>query len=356
MPKKFSPLFALTATAVTSFALAASPGAAAEAATTGGATVAGVTATAVTTGTQVRFATFNVRTARADIGTSRHWLHRALPVAREINSRNPGIVAIQELGPGRADGLKTSLNGTLRQTESLKKALDSIGASRYKLARTTAYVAPGTSHGTQGARLLYDTSKYRLISNCLETTGTKSYNSSCAMDLPVMSGDAASLRRSAAYAEFEDRGTGRNFFAISAHLDPRHSSTLSKEQAYDALRAAQTRAVYNRVTSLAGGKPIFFGGDINSWRTKAGSHAPFNFLTSQSFVDSTTAPSRVNAQYPTVNHFKTTLSANAAGRQVALDVVMVKGVTSFKTYENTMKVTNSARPSDHNLVVSSLVL
>lgn len=353
---RFSPLLALTATAVTSLTVMASPNAAAVAAPTGGVTVAGLTATATATGSQVRFATFNVRTARADIGTSRHWLNRALPVAREINSRNPGIVAIQELGPGRADGLKTSLNGTPRQTESLKTALDSVGASRYKLARTTAYVAPGTSHGTQGARILYDTSKFRLISNCVETTGTKNYSGSCAMDLPVMSGDAASLRRSAAYAEFEDRGTGEDFYVISAHLDPRHSSTLSKEQAYDSLRAAQARAVYSRVTSLAADKPILFGGDINSWRTKAGSHAPFNFLTSQGFGDSTTAASRVNAQYPTVNHFKTTLTANAAGRQVALDVVMVKGATSFTTYENVMKVVNASRPSDHNLVISDLAL
>lgn len=348
---RFTPLLALAASAVTSFTLA-SPYAAAETPLTG----AQATATAADTPTQIRFATFNVRTARADIGTPRHWLHRALPVAREINSRNPGIAAIQELGPGRADGLATSLNGTPRQTESLKAALDSVGASRYKLARTTAYVAPGTSHGTQGARLLYDTSRYSLISNCLETTGTKNYNSSCAMDLPVMSGDTASKRRSAAYAEFEDRGTGQNFFVISAHLDPRHSSTLSKEQAYDSLRAAQARAVYSRVTSLAAGKPILFGGDINSWRTKAGSHAPFNFLTSQGFGDSTTAPSRVNAQYPTVNHFKTTITANATGRQVALDVVMAKGAASFTTYENVMKVVNASRPSDHNLVVSDLVL
>ena len=53
--------------------------------------------------TSVRIASFNVRTARADRGTSRHWLKRAGSVAREIKSRNPGIVLIQELGPGRAD-------------------------------------------------------------------------------------------------------------------------------------------------------------------------------------------------------------------------------------------------------------
>ena len=86
-------------------------------------------------------------------------------------ARNPGIVSIQELGPGRADGKKVTVGTAARQTESLEKALSSVGAGKYKLARTTSYVKPGTSHGTQGARILYDTIRYRLISNCVEKTG-----------------------------------------------------------------------------------------------------------------------------------------------------------------------------------------
>ncbi len=107
-------------------------------------------------GTKVRVATFNVRTSRADRGTSRHWLRRVLSVAREIKSRNPDIVAIQELGPGRADGKKAKIKNAKRQTESLVAALRSVGASQYKLTRTTSYIKPGTTHGTQGARILYN--------------------------------------------------------------------------------------------------------------------------------------------------------------------------------------------------------
>ena len=344
-------LLALAAAAATTVALVAAPSLAAEAAPT----AVGTTVSAVS-GTEVRFATFNVRTSRADIGTSRHWLKRALSVAREIKSRNPGIVSIQELGPGRADGKKISIGTAARQTESLEKALSSVGAGKYQLARTTAYVAPGTSHGTQGTRILYDTVKYKLISKCEEKTGKSNYNSSCGMDTPIKSGDAKSATRSAAYAEFEDRSTGKNFFVISVHLDARHSTNLTKEKALDALRAAQTRAVYNKVSSLAGNTPILFGGDINSWKTKAGSHAPFNFLTSQGFKDGTSAASRIDSKYPTVNHWKTTLKANKAGRQVALDVVMAKGAKSFSSYENVMKVVDSSRPSDHNMVLTNLVL
>ena len=346
-----TPFLALAAAAATTLALVAAPSLAAEAAPT-----AAGSSTATASGTEVRFATFNVRTSRADIGTSRHWLKRALSVAREIDSHNPGIVAIQELGPGRADGSTAKIGTAPRQTESLVKALDSVGADRYKLTRTTAYVAPGTSHSTQGTRILYDTVKYKLISKCEEKTGKSNYNSSCAMDLPILSTDAMSKTRSAAYAEFEDRVTGKNFFVISVHLDDRHSTNLTTEKQLDTLRAAQAKAVQQKVASLAGDEPVLFGGDINSWKTKAGSHAPYDYLTTQGFVDATVAPSRIDVQYPTVNHFKTTLKANTAGRQVALDVLMVKGAKGFNTYKNVLKVVDSSRPSDHNMVVSDLVL
>ena len=199
-----TPLVALAAAAATTFALVATSSLAAEAAPT----TVGTTVAAVSAGTEVRFATFNVRTSRADIGTSRHWLKRALSVAREIQSRNPGIVSIQELGPGRADGKKISIGTAARQTESLEKALSSVGAGKYKLARTTSYVKPGTAHGTQGTRILYDTVKYKLISKCEEKTGKSNWNASCGMDTPIKSGDGKSATRSAAYAEFEDRSTG----------------------------------------------------------------------------------------------------------------------------------------------------
>jgi hypothetical protein len=58
----------------------------------------------------VRVGTFNVRTARAHDGRS--WLQRANDVAREIASSSPGVLAVQELGPGRADGSKGTTRGT----------------------------------------------------------------------------------------------------------------------------------------------------------------------------------------------------------------------------------------------------
>jgi len=307
--------------------------------------------------TEVRFATFNVRTSRADRGTSRHWLHRAGSVAREIKSQNPGIVAIQELGPGRADGKKGSLHGRTRQTTSLENALSRIGASKYVLTRETAYVRPGTNHGTQGARILYDKNRFTLLSSCRETTGSKNYNPSCGMDMPIMGGDGKGKTRSAAYAQFKSKATGKKFWVISVHLDERHSGSSSRERALDNLRRAQIRAVYNRVQGLNSARvPVIVGGDINSWRTKSGTDAPRNYLIGQGLRDSVGAPTKIDARYPTVNHWKRVLRANAPGRQVALDVVMVKGTVTFSRYENVMQVSDPSRPSDHNMVTSDMVL
>ena len=75
----------------------------------------------------LRVGSFNVRTARAHDGRS--WLSRASDVAREIASRDPGVLAVQELGPGRADGTKGTTTGHLRQTTSLERSSSSTIAS-----------------------------------------------------------------------------------------------------------------------------------------------------------------------------------------------------------------------------------
>ena len=230
----------------------------------------------------VRFATFNVRTSRADIGTSRHWLQPALSVAQEIKSRNPGIVAIQELGPGRADGKRISVGtaappdrepGEGTRTASAPASTSWPGPRRtWRRGPPTARRAPGSSTTR---------SKYRLISKCLETTGKSNYNSSCSMDMPIMSGDAKSATGARRTPSSRIAAPARTSSSSRSTSTIGTAATSSKEKALDALRAAQTRAVYNKVNSLAGSKPILFGGDINSWQTKAGSHAPFNFLTAR---------------------------------------------------------------------------
>jgi endonuclease/exonuclease/phosphatase family metal-dependent hydrolase len=304
----------------------------------------------------VRVATFNVRTARAT-QDKRKWLQRAPDVAREILSRKPGVVALQELGPGRADGKKGTLKGNVRQTTSLTNALRRLGGSRYKLVRHTSYFAPGTKHGTQGARILYDSSRYTLKTRCPEKTGKRNYNRSCAFDLPLAPGDSREKLRSAAYAEFADRRTGHRFFVVSAHLDHRHSKSNRVEAKYNRLRASQARAVANKLARVNPRKrPVVFGGDINSWRTDRGRYAPHRALVAKGYRDTARAKVRVNYAYTTVNHYDVRLKKSKSGNGTRLDVIMVKGARAVTRYENKMAVVDRSRPSDHNMGVADILL
>ncbi len=305
-------------------------------------------------GTAVRAATFNVRTAKAS--DSRTWLKRSLSVAREIAGQSPGLVAIQELGVGRADGKAGSTTGTIRQTVSLEKALQSVGAGRYRLVRTTPYVKAGTKHGSQGARILYDTSKYTLVSKCPETTGKSNYNHSCSIELPMLKGDSKLTQRSAAYAEFQSKQTGKRFVMVSAHLDARHSAKLTTEKRYNTLRGRQAAAIYSKASQVAGGKQIIFGGDLNSFQSIRAGNAPHDYLITKGFYDTAAAQTRVNFQYPTVNHFDTTLKPATLSFGVRIDVVLVKGSVGAQRFVNVMKRVDAHRPSDHNLVVADVML
>jgi endonuclease/exonuclease/phosphatase family metal-dependent hydrolase len=314
-------------------------------------------AEAASKATTVRIATFNVRTARAT-QDKLTWLQRAPLVAREIVVRNPGVVALQELGPGRADGRTGTLKGQQRQTDSLTAALARVGGGRYKLVRTTSYLPPGPKHGTQGARILYDSSRFRLTSSCPDHTNGRGFNTSCAIELPVASGDGTNLRRTAAYARFQERRTGRSFFVASAHLDSRHSKNNATEAKYNALRARQAATVANTVARVnTRNLPVVFGGDINSWQTDRGKYAPHRALIARGYRDASAARLKYNYAYPTINHFKTTVkkSKNKRGG-VRLDVLMVKGGQGMKRYENKLAAVNPKRPSDHNMVIADVVL
>ena len=307
-------------------------------------------------GTQLRVASFNVRTAKAS-GDARSWRQRVPDIARLIKAKNPGVVALQELGPGRADGKAGSTTGVARQTDSLVTALRRAGASRYRLVRTTSYVRPGIPHSTQGARILYDTTRYALLSHCPDMTGKSHYNTSCSMDLPRLHSDPASSERSAAYAQFADRRTGKRFWLASVHLDSRHSSNLATERRYEGLRRDQVRAVDARIASLnAQHEQVVLAGDMNTWQNNRGGDAAHDYLMSRGFYDSAAALTKVNFAYPTINHFDRVLKKGVNGYGVRLDVIATRGSVGARRFENVMKVVDSRRPSDHNMILSDLVL
>ena len=305
-------------------------------------------------GVVLRAATFNIRTARAT-DDARNWLTRAPDVAAEIKIRRPSVVMLQELGPGRADGKSIALGTAQRQTTSLLSALQRAGVTSYRLVRTTGYIKPGTTHGTQGARILYDTSRIRLLTDCPETTSGSSWNPSCSFNLPIL-GSNENERRRAAYAEFAETKSGKRFFAVSAHLDSRHSSNTTTERRLNTLRGQQAAAAVNGVARVNVDKvPVIFGGDVNSWQANRVGYAPHDALVYRGFVDSAAAALAYNLKYSTVNHFARTMKRSGTYGS-RLDLVMAKGAKGINRYENKLAITSTRRPSDHNMVLGDVVL
>jgi endonuclease/exonuclease/phosphatase family metal-dependent hydrolase len=318
--------------------------------------------TPASTGTALRVATFNVRTATAAAGVT-PWTSRVAGIARTILSRRPGVVGLQELGIGRADGSTSpSTTTSLTQVRSLLDTLAAQGGGRYQLVRSTRFVAPGTPEAIQGARILYDTSRYQLVSSCPERSDSlplsnNSWSSSCSVALPMLTGDSSWTRRRATYAVLADRTTGRRFYVVSAHLDQRHSTASTTELSYERLRAAQVRAVLARVDSLnTGHLPVVLAGDLNTYQNNQGGYDAHDTLVSAGFYDTAAAVTQVNPRYTTMNHFACTLTVPGTGWGSRLDVVAVRGVWGASRWENVLATTDCSRPSDHNMVVADIRL
>jgi endonuclease/exonuclease/phosphatase family metal-dependent hydrolase len=305
-------------------------------------------------GTGIRVASFNVLTAKS---TSHPWLQRANDVAQQIVAVNPAIAALQELTPGRADGKSGSTAGHARQTDSLLSALGRNGGGKYKLVRTTPYVSPGTVTGTQGARILYDKTKYQLLTSCPNSSSGGNYSSSCSIKLPIASGESESARRWAAYAEFRNRTTGKRFFFVSAHLSWTSSTNHTTRQRFNTLRRNQMATITSLIDQRnTAHEQVIVAGDMNSWQSNPYGNAPHDYLVQHGYYDASAAVTAVNLKYPTANHFQTTLQASAQSYAAQIDMIFVKGSTGAVRFQNVMKVTDSSRPSDHNLVYADLVL
>jgi endonuclease/exonuclease/phosphatase family metal-dependent hydrolase len=145
---------------------------------------------------------------------------------------------------------------------------------------------------------------------------------------------------------------------VSAHLDSRHSGNDTTEAKYNAIRAAQARAVAAKLAKVnPKNRPVVFGGDVNSWRNDRGNFAPQRALVAKGYRETATTKNRINFAYATINHFSTTMekSTSKAGG-VHLDVVLVKGAKTVNRYENKMARVDSSRPSDHNMVLADIQL
>ncbi|MDQ2625103.1 MAG: hypothetical protein M3Y20_08100 [Actinomycetota bacterium] len=256
-------------------------------------------------------------------------------IATSIVSRKIGVVGLQELSPG-AKGK--------RPTDRLVRALRRAGGT-YAMVRTSPYFPAGTKKvGSQGARIVYDSSRYALVSSCPNSTGNRQYSSSCAIEMPPGPGEKHG--RMAAIAQFRDRATGARFWFVSVHLTPLAGVKR------DRLRTRQVKHVVSQIEKRNVAKlPIVLVGDLNTWRNRSTGRNAHDFLAKRGFVDSFTAKKRKNAKFSTYNQWGKRVKKGAR-----LDYVLVKNGAGVLRYRNVMKRVDAKRPSDHNLVIGDVRL
>lgn len=310
---------------------------------------------AAAVGAPLRIASYNIRSAKYDGDDKRDWAERAPGVAADILKVNPGIVAIQEASPGRF--------GSMLQTESLQAALIAAdpAKARYTITRTTVYNPGGTPHGSQAARIVYDASRYQLLSACTDTTSVggalQNWSNSCSFDLPILPGDAPTWKRSAAYAEFADLATGKPFLVVSAHLDYRHSGDKAFESKLNDLRRLQAATIWANMNLIRKvGEPVVVAGDFNASQADTGGNGPHDYLVEQGFYDAAGAVQQANLELPSLNHFDKVLKEDPQGYARRVDQILVYGAPGSNKFKQLVEQKNPARNSDHNMVYADVVL
>jgi endonuclease/exonuclease/phosphatase family metal-dependent hydrolase len=263
-------------------------------------------------GSNIRVAAYNVHVDYDD------WTRRAARVVSTIKSRDPGIVLAQEL--------------YAKMVDPLQRALADGGLARYHLTRS------GPLQGSEGLplqnRILYDTSRYQMTSDCPET------QRSCVIE---MESDRAPDY--AAYAKFRDLDSGREFWVVSLHLNNGDDERM---------RTREMEQILTKVDQFRGDLPVIVGGDSNSSQLREG-HIAHDVLMEHGYYDTASTQRQVNARYGTFNGYLRQ-KPSPFGVSPRIDLIATLGMPGSARFENMVVPADEAFPSDHNMIVSDLRL
>lgn len=298
---------------------------------------------APTNATSLTIATYNVTSAAAN-PKNHLWKNRKTQVAQQIVNAKAGIVGIQEaitLKQGSSTQIKQLLSEVKKQQAKKNKAV------KWKLVRDTRYIKRGKPGGNDGQRILYDSSKYKLLSTCKNKTGSgknSDYSMSCAVKLPRAG--SASSQKFATFAQFQDRTTKAKFWVVSVHLEHRDGAK------YDKNRKAQVKVVLDKIKKInKSNQPVMLVGDLNSSNKRETSLATLDSILKNGFVDAASAKSTANLAYPTYNNWQKQ-SANVTKYASRIDFIMGKGANVHFSKYTTVK--NGYKASDHNIVKATV--
>ncbi|KQW47318.1 hypothetical protein ASC77_12650 [Nocardioides sp. Root1257] len=235
------------------------------------------------TGSTIKMATFNTRIWRAadrkDKKTLISWNVRRKKIVATIKATAPGVVLLQE----SSGAAKLRVAGKLWQFQDIANRLP----KKYKLSVQGLYTnARGLAIGSQGSRIIVDTSRYSVVK-----TGY--------VQPPAFS---PTQTRFMPWALLRVRATGEEFYVASAHLQS-GADKPGQTRLYD-MRQKQTDYINAQLALLAAsGRGVYLGGDFNSTSNTKPDNNVHRTLVADGWYDGFATTTVSGAAYPTTNDF-----------------------------------------------------
>lgn len=269
-------------------------------------------------------ASYNVRKMYSEAD----WTSRRKAVAANITTAAPDVIGLQEAIP-----TTYAANGR-KQWDDLIRLI----GSPYSLATSGS--------GSSGTQLAYNTKRVTLVKS-----GVK------------MLHELGSAERYGVWGIFKDKVGGKEFFAISTHLEPGSVTPALNEE-----RKRQASDILALVKANAGGRPTVILGDMNSSRSAEPSNGPYDTFTDAGYVDpldnavgswasgaNATAEHIVDAEYSSANKLtkRAPLSSYPIGTHI--DYMFVSPQIRVGMWRMVIKLDTTGSfigtiPSDHNMI------
>lgn len=277
--------------------------------------------TAVPTGNdRLVMGTFNVRDANLDSSGAHVWDNRAANVYSNITSSGAGIVNLQE-----ASG---------QHGNDLYQMRDIAQNTGYALVNGDYYRSGNTITGDQGTRILYDPALYQVV-----TGGAQ-----------LLTKDGAHGAPWAAWAEFQEKATGRVFYDVSMHL------TTGKSNADEKIRsqqAAEVIALAKYLVATYGSHEVIVAGDSNSTTNNKPHPMVHPAFVAAGFYDAFATTAITGQAYPTTSDFQFPVKPGPFRRDLILTYNGPRG--SF-WYHNQWYNSAAQAASDHFMQSAQLPL
>ncbi|MEV7648848.1 endonuclease/exonuclease/phosphatase family protein [Arthrobacter sp. NPDC089319] len=252
------------------------------------------------------------------------WTTRVNTIMKTISAKKPDILLLQEASNYKVPGTKRT-QSMVDFRKRLKKAGYAMDRSPEKL---------GSSHYSN--RIGYNSKKYKLVKK-----GT--------FALPTAKG---ANKRGAAWALLKSRKTGKQFYALSFHVDPKIPLSGKGSK-------AETMQTIDRKLGARNKKhlPVLIAGDMNSDYYQLPSNTPHETMMDLGWTDAASSASKKNYRYSTFNGYHKKQETSWS----RIDYIFTKNVHGTLSYENVVDVDKKGRlrsvpGSDHNMVLARVKL